>query len=224
MSEQTTGVDLELNLDDIFEPRISRVSKEPEVREVQIVTDRSDPAKGYISLRVQGLSSEDRESLGRAFEHACAVYRKVEAAKEAKAGELNPEAEDIGSAFASGMAAASAEKWILKATEQILAAARDIAALGVVGWDEGQLRYQGKPLQYTQEKLLIQKRQRLGLATTPLRWLQAGGFLLRLASQILAVSDAEDTPSVDEQWGSKKEEVAAEPAPLDVAPSETPVN
>lgn len=223
MSEQN-GFDLDLDLDALFASRPSRVSKEPEVREVQVVTDRKDPSKGFISLRVQGLSSEDREGLGRAFEQACSVYRQVEAAKEKKAGELNPEAEEIGSVFASGMASASAEKWIVKATEQVLAAARDIVALGVVGWDEGQLRYKGQPLQFSQEKLIIAKRQRLGLSTMALRWLQAGGFLLRLASQILAVSDAEDTPSVEEQWGLKKEEVAAEPLPLDEAPSETPVS
>lgn len=209
------GVDLELDLEGLFAEPTSRVSKVPEVREVEVVRSAKDPALGFIVVLVQGLLSEDRIALGRQYDAALRVYTAVQEAQARRAKELNPDGLMIGDAFAEAKSQTEASPWHAKAIQNLLKACAEICAVGVVGWAPGQLRYRGQELVYSQEEQLILSRPRMGLNKQALRWLEAGWFSFRLAASILAVSDARPTLTKEQQWG--KEETPAKAAPLGVA-------
>lgn len=210
-------MNLDLELEGLFLEAPSRVSLVPAVRTVEIVASPKDPSKGFIVVQVQGLLSEDRIALGRQLQSAINVFHSVNNAKLRRAKDINPDGsvDAIGQAFAAAQTDAEAGKWATKATANLLKAAREICAVGVVGWEAGQLRYKGADLIYSQEEQLIQQRPRFGLASLPLKWLEAGGFSVALALAVLAVSDSEEVNTKEQQWGQK--EVPKEGHPLDAA-------
>ena len=211
------GIDLELDLETLFSEPPSRVSDVPEVREVEVVRDAKDPKKGFVVVRVQGLSNGDRLALGRQYDQALRVFQGVQEARANRAAQLNPDGpvDPVGVAYAMQKSSVEAEQWSVKAVQALLKACVDICALGVVGWEAGQLRYKGANVDPAQESRLILGRPRQGLCTKALQWLEAGGFSFRLAAAVFAVSDARPVLTKEQQWG--KEETPRKADPLDAA-------
>lgn len=217
------GIDLDRELEPLFEEKSSRVSRTPEVRDVELVADRKDPSKGFITIRVQGLLSEDRIALGRALDVALSTWRSVHAAIARREEQLNPDGKTdlFGQAYAEGQSKAEGDLWLGKATQNTLKVAREICALGVVGWKPGQLRHRGQSIDFAQEEQLILSRPRQGLSTLALSWLETGTFSIELARQILRVSDAEDVSTKEQQWGKKEAPKTDNPL-ADAGPVESP--
>lgn len=197
-----SGVDLDLELAPLFEERQSRVSKDPPTATIEVVRNQTDPSKGYITLEVRGFVSEDDRRLRKALSGAFTAYYAVQGAEARRIQELNPagDTDPSGAAFAKEIARAESEDWSERASLCLIKAARDICFLGVIGYELGQLRNNGRPIPYTKEDREVFGQKRTGLSMEALIWLERGEFLIRTALQILLVSEGKAPRTKEEQW------------------------
>ncbi len=201
-------IDLDTELSLLFEETPSRVSTLPQKGTLEIVRDRANVAAGYIVLEVRGFLDEDDKPLRRAFLAALDAHAAVAKVEARRREELNPlgKADPAGEAFAAALVKTELGEWKNKAVLRLHVAAQHICFLGVVGYAAGQLKHRGEDIPYATEEREVLGKKRTGLATKPLAWLEAAGFTLRLAIQLLSFSAGIPLPTKEEQWTKEAQE------------------
>jgi hypothetical protein len=191
------NVDFERAIAEAEAPLSARTSPELARATVEIVADRTDPAKGFMRLEVQGLPYDAGKRLRRAFWAAYAAYAAIEEEREKRAKELS-DGSPAGKLYAAGVLAGELGEWRKRALDALRGKARDICRAGVVGWAEGEITRKGAPVPMGEEGLDA---------------LEDAGLSVSVALAVLKVSRGEACETAGEQWAAARAEEEKPQAP-----------